>query len=373
MWKPSRSLALILILCLFPFCALAGGDSTLAGERAFQDDPRLPRPTVEAREISKRAARPIPMILDTDIGTDLDDAYALVLAARSPQIRLLAVTTVYGQVEVRSAIARKLLVLMGEDKIPVASGRPQALDDHKAAWGGWEGKGLLAPNEVVPGISEKSAPDLIVDVLTASQEKVVIVSVGGLTNIAVAMQKNPQIAEKIERFVIMGGCLRPILIQGKRLPDRLETNLHNDVDAAAIVLRSGLPITLVPAEVTFQTNLLQSDFERIRKATTPLAEAMTKLTLIWEPIMKGFLKNAGVGAYYDNGVAMLHDPLAVSTLIDPTLVKIERLRIRVEVEKGSIRTVADAEGPIVIDLVVSADLAGLSRLVTDRVLAESEK
>jgi purine nucleosidase len=194
-----------------------------------------------------------------------------------------------------------------------------------------------------------------------------------LTNVAVAMQKDPRITEKIERFVIMGGCLRPIMIQGKRLPDRLETNLHNDVDAAAIVLRSGLPITLVPAEVTFQTNLRQSDFERIRKATSPLAVAMTKLTLVWEPIMKGFLKTAGVGAYYEDGVAMLHDPLAVSTLIDPTLVKMERMRIRIEVEKGSIRTVADAGGPIVIDLVSSADLKGLSRLVTGRVLLETEK
>src|SRR5436190_20600183 len=144
MWKPSCSLALISILSLFPFCTLAGEDPTLAEKGACQDEPQLPQPTVAAREISKCAPGPVPIILDTDIGTDLDDAYALVLAARSPQLHLLAVTTVYGQVDVRSAIARKLLLLMGEDKIPVASGRPEALDGHKAAWGGWEGKGLLA-------------------------------------------------------------------------------------------------------------------------------------------------------------------------------------------------------------------------------------
>jgi inosine-uridine nucleoside N-ribohydrolase len=204
----------------------------------------------------------------------------------------------------------------------------------------------------------------------ASQEKLVIVSVGGLTNVAVALKKNPAIRKKIERFVIMGGCVHAIEIQGKRLPDRIETNLHNDVDAAAVVLRSGVPVTLVPAEITFQTKLLRRDFERIQKTRTPLAEALSQMTLVWEPIMKGYLNSVGVGGYYADGVVMLHDPLAVAALVAPKLMKIERQRIRLEVKTGTIRTIADPEGPITVDLVVSADVVGLSRLVTDCVVGD---
>ena len=310
------------------------------------------------------AEKPVPIILDTDIGTDVDDAYALVVAARSPRLDLRAVTTVNGNVAVRSAIARKLLLLMGKDKIPVASGQAEPMDGHKHFWGGWEGKGLLADGETVDGISTKAAPDLIVELLEASPQKIVIVSVGGLSNIAVALQKAPQIKARIERLIIMGGCVRPLVVQGKPLPERLETNLHNDVDAAALVLRSGLPITLVTAEVTFRTNLYRDDFERIQKSPSALTQAMARMTLEWEPRMKAYMKSLGVESYYDGGVAMLHDPLAVCALADPSLVKSERVTLRLEVEKGKIRTVEDAKGTIQIELVISADLLRLSRVIS---------
>lgn len=316
------------------------------------------------------AEKPIPIVLDTDIGTDVDDAYALVLAARSPQLDLRAVTTVHAKVAVRAAIAKKLLVLMGRDHVAVAPGRAQALNGQEGLWGGWEGKGLLDPKEEVPGVAGQEAPKLLADLIASSKEKITVVSVGGLTNIAVALQQRSAIKDNIERIVIMGGCVHPILILGKRIPDRMETNLHSDVDAAAEVLRSGLPITLVPAEVTFPTKLLRSDFARIQESRAPLALAMTRMTKVWEPFVQGFAKNSGIGAYYEDGVVMLHDPLAVAALVDPTMVKIERQPIRVEVTKNSIRTVPDPQSPIVVDLLVSADVRRLSHLVTARVLGE---
>jgi purine nucleosidase len=314
------------------------------------------------------AERPIPVIFDTDIGTDVDDAYALVLAARSPQIDLRAVTTVYGNVSVRSAIARKLLLLMGKDRVPVASGRTNAFDGHMPFWGGWEGKGILAEGEKADGISALPAPELIAKVLLESEEKVVIVSVGGLSNIAAALQKNGSLASKIARFVIMGGSLQPILIESKEIPERFETNLHNDAEAARIVFESGVPITLVPAEVTFRTKLLDPDLDRIRKSSTPLAKAMAAMTAEWEPRLKQFMASFGVGNYYSDGVVMLHDPLAVATLVEPSLVTTEQRRIRVEAAKGNIRTIADTAGPIMVEVVTSADIAKLSSLVAAKVI-----
>jgi len=95
---------------------------------------------------------------------------------------------------------------------------------------------------------------------------------------------------------------------------------------------------------------------------------MTAMTAEWEPRLTQFMKGFGVGSYYEDGAVMLHDPLAVATLVDPSLVKIVRERIRVEMEKGKIRTIADPQGPIAIDLVTEADIARLSRLVSRAVM-----
>ncbi|MGQ0636186.1 MAG: nucleoside hydrolase [Planctomycetaceae bacterium] len=309
------------------------------------------------------ADRPIPIILDTDIGTDVDDAYALVLAARSPQLDLRAVTTVHGKVDVRSKIARKLLDQVGRHDVPVATGLSVG-----QFWGGWEGQGVLDPDEQVPAISEKPAFELMHDILTKSAEKVVIVPVGGVSNVAELVRRYPEDKSRIERLVMMGGCFRPLVINGKEFPERSEVNLHNDVAAAAYVLRAGLPMTFMPAEVSYHTKLYESDFDRIRQAGTPLAKSITAMTDAWSPKMKKFLEQLGTGDYYKDNVAMLHDPGAVFMLTNPSAVKVERMRIRVESDDKSIRTVVDPNGPIEVDVAVDVDREALSKACTDAVL-----
>lgn len=314
------------------------------------------------------AAQPVPLILDTDIGSDVDDAYALVLAARSPQLDLRAVTTVYGNVALRSAIARKLLLLMGKGHVPVASGAEKPFDGHEIKMSGWEGKGLLLEKETVKGVSPLAASDLIIHLLSQSKDKMVVASVGGLSNVALVLQKQPLLKAKIERLVIMGGSVRPFILQGKRIPEHLETNLHHDVDAAALVLHSGIPITLVPAEVTFQAKLFLRDFKQIQKASTPLARAMAYMTEDFGKRLKMFMKTFGVDTFYEDMATLLHDPLAVYALVDPSLAKIERVKIRVETEAGKIRTVEDAHGDVMVDLVTTADFPRFSQLITRLVL-----
>jgi purine nucleosidase len=314
------------------------------------------------------ANKPIPVILDTDMGTDVDDAYALVLAARSPQLDLRAVTTVYGNVALRSAIARKLLLLMGKEQVVVASGQEKPFDGHEVKMGGWEGRGILTHGDSAKGVSQTPASDLIIQILSESPEKIVIASVGGLTNVAIVMQKQPSLLSKIQRFVIMGGCVRPFVLQGKKIPEHLETNLHHDVDAGAMVLRSGIPITLVPAEVTFKTKLFLRDFERIQKSSSPLARAMTYMTEDFGARLKTFMKSFGVDTYYEDMATLLHDPLAVHTLVDPSIVKVQKVKIRVENGNGKIRTVEDPKGAITIDLVTAVDAPRFSSVLTDRIL-----
>jgi purine nucleosidase len=314
------------------------------------------------------ADNPVPIILDTDIGTDVDDAYALVVVARHEKLDLRAVTTVNGNVEIRAAIARKLLDLMGKDKIPVAAGSIKPMDGHETFWGGWEGKGLLAADEKLRHISPQRASDLIVKLLQESPDKITIVPVGGLSNIAEVLQKAPQLKSKIERLVVMGGSVHPILIEEKQLPEKLETNLHNDTVAAAIVLGAGISITLVPAEVTFKTKLLLKDYEGIQKSPEPLPRGITAMTDIFEPLIKRFMKANGIARYYDDCAALLHDPLAVLTVAEPSIAKVERTNIRLETGDGKIRTILDPKGPITVDVLTDVDIPRLSATVTKYVL-----
>jgi inosine-uridine nucleoside N-ribohydrolase len=195
-----------------------------------------------------------------------------------------------------------------------------------------------------------------------------MVSVGGLSNNALFLQQYPELRTKIARFVIMGGCVRPFELEGKSMPPRLETNLHHDIKASEIVLNSGIPITLVPVEVTVHAKLYYPDFDRIQASPSPLAQAITAHTRDWSARMKAIMKTFGVEAFLSDTVVWLHDPLAVCVLVDPRVAKVERQRIRVETSPGDIRTIADPKGPLTIDLVTAVDSTRLSRLVTESVL-----
>jgi pyrimidine-specific ribonucleoside hydrolase len=308
----------------------------------------------------------VPIILETDIGGDVDDMYALVLAASSPKVDLRAVTTLYGTVALRSALARKVLLLMGKDQVPVASGEALPLDGHLLRLACWQDHGAI-PGAKESGVSPLPAVELMARVVKAAKAKVVIVSVGGLSNSASFLQKYPRLRRKIARFVIMGGCVRPFVIDGKTYPEKLETNLHHDVKAAAIVLNSGIPITLVPAEVTFRMKLHRADFARIQQSPSPVAQIVTRANL---DFYRYIAKVQGLDPIAGDPVALLHDPLAVSTLIDPSISTIEPKRIRLEVGPAHIRTIEDSRGPIKIDLVTAADAQRLSDLVVESVLGQ---
>ena len=150
-------------------------------------------------------AKPVPIILETDIGDDVDDLYALVLAARSPQVDLRAVVTLYGDVVLRSALARKVLLLMGKDQVLVASGVPRPLDGQAPHNSERQGHGVISADEKVSDGSPLSAVELMAQVVEASQGKVIIVSVGGLSNSGAFLQDYPRLRSKVARFVIMGG------------------------------------------------------------------------------------------------------------------------------------------------------------------------
>lgn len=255
------------------------------------------------------------IIFDTDIGSDVDDALALALALRSPELDLVGVTTVYGDVELRARMVRKLLRLAGREGVPVAMGvRLPLLRDRSVYWAGHEGVGLLGPEDAEPLQDARHAVDLIVETVLASKGEITLVPVGPLTNVAAALTREPSIAEHVREIVLMGGVVRAS--DALHLP-WVEHNIRCDPEAAHVVFKSGAPITMVPLDVTTRVTIDRAGLERIEAAGTPFARAIAD-------------QLSRYPRFRDRGFTFTHDPLAVAVTIDRGFCRIERMQVDVE-------------------------------------------
>jgi purine nucleosidase len=267
------------------------------------------------------------VILDTDIGTDVDDCLALALILASPELELAAVTTVYGDVDLRARMVLKLLALHGGPTAPVAPGAAQPLLGQRPVyWEGHEGEGLLDAGDSIVRPAGEHAVALIIRLVMAAPGTVTLVAIGPLTNVALAMLQEPRLAANLAGLVLMGGVVggayhQPSAeAQGRYNALALpwtEHNFRSDPEAAAIVLRSGAPITIVPLDVTTQVRVRSADVPRIAGAGDPYHRAVAD-QLVRYP------------RFAARGWTYLHDPLAVAGLIRPELLQFERLHAVIE-------------------------------------------
>ncbi|MCL4509040.1 MAG: nucleoside hydrolase [Chloroflexi bacterium] len=207
----------------------------------------------------------VPLLLDTDIGDDVDDVFALLLAAREPRVQLLGITTVFGDVHQRARIAAKLLRLAGRSDVPVIAGEDTTLD-------GWfpgpvitSGQGFAAePGEepVEPTRPASSAARFIIDTVMQHPSPVTLVAIGPLTNVGAALQREPRLARRLRSLIMMGGRLGPEAQDG-------EHNINCDPFATRLVLESGAPLIIGTYDVTYQARLDSSDADRLRAGGLP--------------------------------------------------------------------------------------------------------
>ncbi len=223
----------------------------------------------------------LPILLDTDIGTDIDDAYALVLAATAPELDLRAVTTVCGDTFTRAEIALKLLKLLGHPA-PVAVGAGLPLGNVPwRGWDGYEGEGLdLSDVNWRRDAHPLGAPHLIADLAARGAERgepLTFLAIGPLTNLALALTLHPEATRRLARVVWMGADFGGFG-QGNA---RSEHNVACDPLAADLVLRSGLPVTIVGYNVGVQTRMTRADLEELRGIGGSLVEALAALHAVW--------------------------------------------------------------------------------------------
>ncbi len=316
----------------------------------------------------------LPIILDTDIGTDVDDALALTLAIQSPELKVLAVTTVDGDPRLRARIARKLLDLLGREDIPVATGSDHQLNGKPFTQPVIGAQGFIETEQDGLPLQEEHAVDLIIRILQSSERKITLVTIGAVTNVATALQRCPEVKEKIERLVMMGGCITPsrVLKQegwARWLPDflkaRMEFNLNADQEAAEVVMRSGIPFVLAPVEMTMSTYLTKQELDQIQQSRAPQAEALNRMCdhfLTWfSSIMKKMPVDQRIVNVY------LHDPLAVAVLLNPRFITVKDFHLIPARRFGVFRTLPQKNHPANGQAITNLDVQAFKRLFAERV------
>jgi len=279
---------------------------------------------------------PRPLLIDTDPG--VDDALALILALQSPELSVKAITTVAGNVEVRKCTrnALRILHLLHPANPPiVAQGASKPL--HRLLLTapevhGTDGLGNIAlpvPSSTIK--SSAHAVDVIIQCCREYAGKLIIVAIGPLTNLAMAWRKNPVALRRVRRVISMGGAFH---VPGNTGPVA-EFNYFVDPEAAHVLLQSGLPITLIPLDVTQQIVLMRKELEyRAKRRASALASAVLRFTRTY---MQRHKKTQGFHGGY------LHDPVAVAAAINYGLIQTKSASVDVETTGTLTRgmTVAD--------------------------------
>lgn len=275
-------------------------------------------PKTSAGQATPSASRE-KVIIDTDIGDDVDDAFALALALRSPEIELLGVVTGFGDTEARAKIADRLLGEAGHPEIPVAAGPSSATKNPMSQRRYGEG-GHFAK------ASHPNAVDFLFEQIRRYPGLVTLVAIGPLMNIGAAIDKDAATFRQLKRVVLMGGCIKrgygDLGYTGPRAPVP-EWNILNDIASAQKLFNSGVPIAMMPLDST------QLKLDEVKRAFlfsrgTPITDALTLLYHQW-----------------GQETPTLFDPMTVAYVVDPQLCPVEPMHIRVD-EKGFTRAEAGA-------------------------------
>ena len=291
-----------------------------------------------------------PLIIDCDPGKD--DAVALLMVFASPEIELLAITTVAGNVglEKTSRNALRICELGGREHMAVHAGCPRpmlkplgtAVRVH-----GEDGLAGAALPDPVMALRPDHAVDFLVDSLMASAGDITLAALGPLTNLALAIIKQPEIIPRLREIVLMGGAC-----SGGNVTPYAEFNIHTDPHAAAVVFGAGAPLTMIGLDVTHQAIATPERVRAIAAIERPAAAAVARMLTL-------DLERRGGGA-------PLHDPCVIAYLLAPELFSGEAMAVTVETADGERLGQTAATAPGNINVLKQIDADGFFELLTVR-------
>lgn len=260
--------------------------------------------------------KPELVIIDTDIGDDVDDAYALGLALQSPELQILGITTAWGNTPLRARLVGRLLEETGRTEIPIAVGIEKYPEKGKLTFS-QERYALRGPQKQLPG-----AVDFLLEEIRKHPGEITLIAIGPETNLGAAIERDAETFRKLKRIVLMGGSVNrgyEGFAYATGAPHaQPEWNILCDVAAAKKVFGSGVPLYVMPLDST-QIRLQELERARIFSAGTPLTDALTVLTHQWS-------------ATTNSGTPTLFDVVAVAYAIKPELCPTKPMRLRVDDE-----------------------------------------
>ncbi len=258
------------------------------------------------------------VIVDTDIGDDIDDAYALTLALHSPELEILGVTTAWGNTALRAQLAARLLAASGASKIPVVAGVPTHSKStfSQQAWA-----------VAGPAPAHGNAVDFLLAQARRYPHQITLIAIGPLTNIGAAIDRDPAAFRLFNRVVLMGGSIHCGYGNPRATPPpppQPEYNIASDPGAARKLLASGVPIFMMPLDST-QWKLDDSRLAQVAARSTPATDALLVLTTEWQLATH-------------QHTPTLYDAMAVTYALRPEICPTTPLRLQVD-DKGWTRIV----------------------------------
>ncbi len=299
---------------------------------------------------AQQAAEPQLVILDTDIGDDIDDAFALALALQSPELRILGVTTTFGDTELRARLVDRYLAAVGRSDIPVAAGVPTP---HSNVFS----QAAYAMRE--PARKHPDGVAFLLDQIRSHPKQITLIGIGPLTNVEAAIKRDPVTFRKLKRVVIMGGSI----YRGYDSKDGVskqpaaEWNIKCDPAGAKALLGAGVPVFMMPLDST-QIDLQMADQGAIYSHGSSLTDQLTLLYHQW---------SSGSDGHW--GIPTLFDPVAVTYTFRPDLCPAKPMRIEVD-DKGFTRPVQGAANASVC---LQSNEASFLQLLRERLKAEVVK
>ena len=270
---------------------------------------------------------PLKVILDTDIGDDIDDAWALAFVIAHKNFQPLGITVTHGNTPARAKMACKMLHLTGRGTIPVFVGRRTAQKEysHQFTW---------AEDFAAKRPDATEAADFIVETVRRNPGEVTLIAVGPLQNLADVLRKEPQLGKLVKRVVLMSGCVYGT--DEKQVPIA-EYNVYSSLADSQLVYSAGLPLTIVPLDSTTHVRLSDAERERLQKYSSPLTFALEALYRLWLEKPQSRMT--------------LHDQLAVAETAAPGRFsgKVETLPLWVD-DKGFTRVDSNQGKPVAVCL-----------------------
>jgi inosine-uridine nucleoside N-ribohydrolase len=298
----------------------------------------------ETGQSGQISAAPQLVIVDTDIGDDIDDAFALALALRSPELKILGVTTTFGDTEMRARLLDRYLAAVGRSDIPVAAGPASKTDNVMTQ----KAFALQAPAK-----THADGAAFLLDQIRKHPGEITLIAIGPLFTVQAAIERDPATFRKLKRVVMMGGSIERGYDgkNGERRPPDAEWNINRNPAGAQALLAAGVPIFMMPLDAT-QIHLEGAQREAIFAHGSPLTDQLTLLYHQWTADPEGHLSTP-----------TLFDPVAVTYTFRPDLCPAKPMRVEVD-DKGFTRPVAGTPN---VQVCMQSDEQGFLKLLLGRI------